>query len=77
MQRLHGASAGLALIEPLTASAYTGGLVKFVPFEPEIVADYSIVFSPRMASTLIFKPFIDHARREIRKMLPAHLVVRG
>lgn len=77
MVKLVEAGAGLALIEPLTASAYTGGLLKFIPFEPEIVSDYSIVISPRMSSTLILKPFIDHARREIRKMLPAHLIVRS
>ncbi len=75
--KLVEAGAGLALIEPLTASAYSGGLLKFIPFEPDIVTDYSIVMSPRAASTLIFKPFIDHARREIRRMLPANLVVRG
>jgi DNA-binding transcriptional LysR family regulator len=74
--RLVEAGAGLALIEPLTACAYTGDLLKFIRFEPEIVCDYSIVISQRMSSTLILKPFIDHARREIRKMLPAHLVVR-
>ena len=77
MIKLVEAGAGIALIEPLTASAYTGGLLKFIPFEPEVVADYSIVISPRMSSTLILKPFIDHARHEIRKMLPARLVVRG
>ena len=75
--KLVEAGAGLALIEPLTASAYTGGLLKFIPFEPGIVSDYSIVISPRMSSTLILKPFIDHARREIRRMLPAHLIVRN
>ncbi len=75
--KLVEAGAGLALIEPLTASAYTGGLLKFIPFEPEIVSDYAIVISPRMSSTLILKPFIDHARREIRKMLPAHLIFRN
>ncbi len=77
MVKLVEAGAGIALIEPLTASAYTGGLVKFIAFEPEIVTDYSILISPRMSSTLILKPFIDHARREIRKMLPAHLIVRS
>jgi DNA-binding transcriptional LysR family regulator len=77
MVKLVEAGAGLAVIEPLTASAYTGGLLKFLPFEPEIVADYSIVISPHMPSTLFLKSFIDHARREIRKMLPAHLVVRS
>lgn len=68
--------AGIALIDPLSACAYTGGLLKFVPFEPEIAVDYAIIISPRMSSTLILKPFIDHARREIRKMLPGHLIAR-
>jgi DNA-binding transcriptional LysR family regulator len=75
--KLVEAGAGLSLIEPLTASAYTGGLLKFIPFEPDLIADYCIVISQRMSSTLILKPFIDHARREIRKMLPAHLIVRS
>lgn len=75
--KLVEAGAGLALIEPLTASAYTGDMLKFIPFEPEIVADYSIVISQRMSSTLILKPFIDHARREIRKMVPSSLMVRS
>lgn len=72
--KLVEAGAGIGLIEPLTASAYSGGRLKFIPFQPEIVVDYSIVISQQMASTLILKPFIDHARREIRKLLPAHLV---
>ncbi len=75
--KLVEAGAGIALIEPLTASAYTGGLLQFIPFEPELVADYSMVISQRMSSTLILKPFIDHARREIRRMVPKSLIVRS
>lgn len=74
--KLAEAGVGLALIEPLTASAYTGGLLKFIAFEPEIVSAYSVVISQRMSSTLILKPFIDQARKEIRKMLPGHLIAR-
>lgn len=75
--RLAEAGAGVSIIDALTASGYTGSLLKFIPFEPEIVTDYSMVISPRNASTLMLKPFIDHARREIRKMVPARLIVRG
>lgn len=75
--KLVEAGLGLSIIEPLTASAYTGGLLKFIQVEPELVADFSIVVSPRMSSTLILKPFIDHARREIRKMVPTQLLVRS
>lgn len=77
VMKLVEAGAGLAIIEPLTASAYTGSLLKFIRFEPEIVVDYSMVISHRMSSTLILKPFIDHARREIRRMVPTPLIVRS
>lgn len=75
--RLAEAGAGISIIDPLTASGYTGHLLKFIPFKPEIVSDYSMAISPRNSSTIMLKPFIDHARREIRKMVPAHLIVRG
>ena len=75
--RLAEAGAGLSIIDALTASGYTGSLLKFIPFEPDIVTDYSMVISPRNSSTLMLKPFIDHARREIRKMVPPRLIVRG
>jgi len=71
------AGAGVSIIDPLTACFYTGSLLKFIPFEAEIINNYSLVISERNSSTLILKPFIDHARREIRKMVPAHLIVRS
>lgn len=70
------AGAGLSIIEPLCASAYTGNQLKFIRFEPEIVTDYSMMLSPRMSSTLMLKPLIDHARREIKRMLSANLIVK-
>lgn len=75
--RLVEAGAGISIIDPLTATGYTGDQVRFIPFKPDIVTDYSMVISPRNSSTLVLKPFIDHARREIRKMVPTHLIVRG
>ena len=75
--KLVEAGAGLSIIDPLTAAGYTGGKLKFIPFEPHVISDYSIVISQRNSSTLILKPFIDHARREIRAMLPRQLVVKS
>lgn len=75
--RLVEAGAGISIIDPLTATGYTGDQVRFIPFKPDILTDYSMVISPRNSSTLVLKPFIDHARREIRKMVPTHLIVRG
>jgi DNA-binding transcriptional LysR family regulator len=74
--KLVEAGAGLSIIDPLTAAGYTGGLLKFIPFEPQVISDYSMVISQRNSSTLILKPFIDHARREIRRMLSHELIIR-
>jgi len=73
--KLAEAGVGLSIIDPLTAAGYSGSTLKFIPFEPAIVNDYSFVISQRNASTLILKPFIDHARREIQKMVAAELIV--
>lgn len=73
--KLVEAGAGLSLIEPLSAAAYTGGLLKFIPFEPDIAAEYTMIVSPHMANTMMLKPFLDHARREIKKMIPARLLI--
>lgn len=75
--KLAEAGLGIAIVDPLTASGYSGSLLKFIPFEPAIITDYSIVISQRNSSTLILKPFIDHAQREIRNMVPANLIVRA
>ncbi|RMX03503.1 LysR family transcriptional regulator [Corticibacter populi] len=75
--KLVEAGAGLSIVDPLTASGYADSLVKFIPFEPEIINDYSIVLSARNDSTLILKPFIDHARKEIRKMVPHQWIVQA
>jgi len=75
--KLVEAGAGVSIIDPLTASFYTGGLLKFIPFEADLVNNYSFVISQRNSSTLILKPFIDHARQAIRKIVPAHLIMRN
>lgn len=71
------AGVGISIIDPLTACGYTGSGMKFINFEPVIRNDYSIVISQRNSSTLILKPFIDHAKKEILNMLPAHLLIRS
>ncbi len=73
--KLAEAGVGISIIDALTASVYTGGMLKFIPFEPAIIDSYALVISQRNSSTLILKPFVDHVRREIRKILPAHLIV--
>jgi len=73
--KLVEAGVGIGLVEPLTASAYAGDAVKVISFEPTVQVDYSMVISQRMSSTLLLKPFVDHARREILKMVPPAFIV--
>lgn len=75
--KLVEAGAGISIIDPLTAYGYAGNGVRFIPFGPELVRDYSFVMAPRSTAALIIKPFLEHARREIRRMLPAHLIVKS
>lgn len=75
--KLAEAGAGVSIIDPLTASGYTGSALKFIPFGPVIENNYSIVISERNSSTLILKPLLDHARREIRRMVAPSLIIRS
>ncbi len=71
MIQLVEAGAGISLIEPLTACTYCGDGVRFIRFEPSITVDYTLLISPRLSSTMLLKPFIDQARKDIERVLPS------
>ena len=71
------AGAGISIIDPLTACSYKGRDVKFIPFEPAVACEYSMVVSNRHSSTLLLKPFIDMARAEAKRILPRKWVLRA
>lgn len=75
--KLVEAGAGLSIIDPLTACSYKGRDVKFVPFEPAVRCEYSMVVSSRHSSTLLLKPFIDMARAEVKRILPRKWLLRA
>lgn len=74
--KLVEAGAGISIIDPLTACSYKGRDVKFIPFEPAVACEYSMVVSNRHSSTLLLKPFIDMARAEAKRILPRKWVLR-
>ena len=68
--KLVEAGAGLAIIDPFTACCYPGRDVVFIPFQPAVPCEYSLIVSNRNSSTLVLKPFIDLARAEAKRLLP-------
>lgn len=74
--KLVEAGAGVSIIDPLSALGYTGDQLKFIPFEPEIITNYSIIVSPRKSRALILTPFIDYVRRELHALVPHHLIAK-
>jgi len=72
--KLVEAGAGVSIIDPLSSLGYTGNQVKFIPVEPEIINNYSLIISPLKSRVQILTRFIDHVRQELHKLVPAHLV---
>lgn len=71
------AGAGLSIVDPLSACSSTSPDVKFIPFEPAVACEYSVVVSNRHSSTLLLKPFIDIARAEVKRLMPREWVLRA
>ena len=66
---------GSALTNGAEDRTDTGSQVKFIPFEPEIVTNYSIIISPIKSRAPILSRFIDYVRQELHKLVPRHLIV--
>lgn len=64
------AGAGVSLIDPVTAAGYRSERVRFIPFEPVVVNDYTLVTSAKRKLPLITEPFIEHVRQHISEMVP-------
>lgn len=69
------AGAGVAIIDPLTAACYTGNRLRFVPFEPAITTDFSILISPDRVPSTLLQPFIDHIQQELARRIPPEFIV--
>lgn len=65
------AGAGVGLVDPVTAAGYQSDLVRFIPFEPAIANDYTLVTSVKRKPPLIMQPFVNHVRRHLWSVVPA------
>lgn len=59
---LVGSGLGVSLIDPISALEYGNRGVCFVPFDPAIPTDFSVITPPERPPSSLVKAFIDHVR---------------
>ncbi len=62
---LVAAGAGLSIVDPFSAREFTDGGVTFLPFEPRIDVDFSVLTSSQRALPGVARDFIREARAEV------------
>lgn len=77
MLTLVEAGAGVSLMDPLTAACYAGDRVRFVPFEPDISIDFSILTARNQPPSVLVNPFIAYVRERLREAIPPNLVIHA
>lgn len=73
--RLVEAGAGVALIDPLTASCHPDAQVRYIPFDAHIPMNFSLMTVPDQTPSNLQKPFIDFIRAEILHRIPPELLI--
>ncbi|MEQ4618943.1 MAG: LysR substrate-binding domain-containing protein [Corticimicrobacter sp.] len=76
MLQLVEAGAGVAIVDPLTASCYEGNGLRFIEFEPSITTNFSLLMAPDRVPSMLLQPFIDHVQAEMLRRIPPELVNR-
>ena len=79
---LVAAGAGLSIVDPFSAREFTDGGVTFLPFEPRIDVDFSVLTSSQRPLSGVARDFIREAKAEvvrfghidIRRLPPATVV---
>ena len=57
------AGLGVSLVDPITALEYGGRGLTFLPFEPVMVTEFSVLTPARRPSSLLVSAFVDHVRK--------------
>lgn len=63
------AGAGIAMVDPLTATLYKGGGIKFIPFDPIVVNHYSVVVSSDRTPSVLQQKFIAHLKEKLHSTI--------
>jgi len=70
------AGLGVSLVEAVTASIYKGDKVKFIPFEPAMKANFSVLTPIDRKPSLLLQAFITHVREYAHRTIDPRFMVR-
>jgi hypothetical protein len=65
----------VSLVDPITALEYEGDKVRFLPFEPVMTTDFSVLTPARRPPSTLVTAFTDHVRRMALRELDPSVVV--
>ena len=69
------AGLGVSLVEPITAMEYGERGVRFLPFEPVMPTDYSVLTPAHRPSSMLVTAFIEHVREfAIQELDPRFMI---
>lgn len=69
------AGLGVSLVDPITALEYQGDKVRFLPFEPVMPTDFSVLTPARRPPSTLVTAFTDHVRRMALRELDPSVVI--
>lgn len=71
------AGQGVALVDAITAMEYKGGDMTFIPFEPSIPLEFSVLRPLRSTPSKLAEHFIEHVRNFAIAEIDASLVINS
>lgn len=70
------AGLGVSLVEAVTASVYRGDGVRFIPFEPAMKTNFSVLTPTNRKPSLLLQAFIAHVREYAHRTIEERFIVR-
>lgn len=65
----------VALVDPITASEYRGDGIRFLPFEPAIRMDFTVLTPIQRRPAMLVQTYVQYVREYALKQLdPRHVV---
>lgn len=65
------AGAAVALVDVITASEYRGAGIRFIPFEPAIRLDFTVLMPAQRRPPMLAQTYVDFVRTHVLAKLPA------
>jgi DNA-binding transcriptional LysR family regulator len=65
----------VALVDPVTAREYRGEGIRFLRFEPEVRADFTVLTPMQRRPAMLVQTYVQHVREMlVRELDPQHVV---